>query len=288
MLPETISYSEAPQGKLPRCGEISSPHSGDETHEYWPREVDYAWQEQMVLKYAPLIKYIASRLALRLPPHISLDDLISSGITGLMDAVHKFDPAKNIKFKTYAEFRIKGAILDELRSLDWTPRSVHRKMRVIEDATWKLQKTLGRPPEPEETAEFLGLDIEQFRLIMDETKTVSFVDVESSGDTLGYSADTAEGEVSESVLDDSFLGPLNRIYFSQLKEILARGIDSLPDKDKLLLSLYYYEELTMKEIGEIMGCGESRISQLHSAAIQSLREIMREVLGKKNDNCSML
>ena len=123
--------------------------------EHWPDKVDSAWQEQMVVQYAPLIKYIASRLALRLPSHISLDDLISSGIIGLIDAIHKFDPTKNISFKTYAEFRIKGSILDELRSLDWIPRSVRKKSHVLEKAYAELERNLGRPAEPEEVCDVL-------------------------------------------------------------------------------------------------------------------------------------
>src|SRR4030066_646059 len=137
------------------------------TREYWPEQVDNSWQEQMVLQYAPLIKYIASRLALRLPSHISLDDLISSGIIGLIDAIHKFDPSKNISFKTYAEFRIKGAILDELRSLDWIPRSVRKKTHLIEDAYAKLQRSLGRPAEAEEVAEFMDLELGEFYKLLD-------------------------------------------------------------------------------------------------------------------------
>ena len=127
--------------------------------EYSAAKLDPKWQEQMVLQYAPLIKYIASRLALRLPSHISMEDLISSGIIGLIDAVQKFDPSKNINFKTYAEFRIKGAMLDELRSLDWIPRSVRKKTHLIEDAYAKLQRSLGRPAEAEEVAEFMDLEI---------------------------------------------------------------------------------------------------------------------------------
>ena len=146
--------------------------------EYSAAKLDPKWQEQMVLQYAPLIKYIASRLALRLPSHISMEDLISSGIIGLIDAVQKFDPSKNINFKTYAEFRIKGAMLDELRSLDWIPRSVRKKTHLIEDAYAKLQRSLGRPAEAEEVAEFMDLEIGEFYKLLDETKTVSVVALE--------------------------------------------------------------------------------------------------------------
>ena len=155
-----------------QCKELSSSDRG-------PRKVDPAWQEQMVLQYAPLIRYIASRLALRLPSHISQEDLISSGIIGLIDAIRKYDRSKNIDFKTYAEFRVKGAMLDELRSMDWIPRSVRKKTHLIENAYARLQKVLGRPAEAEEVAELLGMELEDFFQLLDETKCVSIVPLEN-------------------------------------------------------------------------------------------------------------
>jgi RNA polymerase sigma factor for flagellar operon FliA len=244
--------------------------------EFWPAQVDNAWQEQMVLQYAPLIKYIASRLALRLPSHISLDDLISSGIIGLIDAIHKFDPSKNISFKTYAEFRVKGAILDELRSLDWIPRSVRKKTHVIENAYSELQKTLGRPAEPEEVAEALGLQMDEFYQLLDETKSVSLVELEGVWKAISGNADVMESDLPEILLDENVRDPFMAVHFSQLQEVMVRGIEALPDKEKLLISLYYYEELTMKEIGQIMGYTESRISQLHTQAMLRLRSKLRE------------
>jgi RNA polymerase sigma factor for flagellar operon FliA len=237
--------------------------------------VDPAWQEQMVLQYAPLIKYIASRLALRLPSHISQDDLVSSGIIGLMDAIQKFDPSKNINFKTYAEFRIKGAMLDELRSLDWTPRSVRKKSHLVENAYAQLQKSLGRPAEAEEVAQLLGLDLEEFHQLLDETKAVSLVALEGrkiGGGPLGLAESDLPEILPDKTVRDSFL----EVHFAELQEVMVQAIESLPDKEKLLISLYYYEELTMKEIGEIMGYTESRISQLHTQAVYRLRHKLRE------------
>jgi RNA polymerase sigma factor FliA len=237
--------------------------------------VDPAWQEQMVLQYAPLIKYIASRLALRLPSHISQDDLMSSGIIGLMDAIQKFDPSKNINFKTYAEFRIKGAMLDELRSLDWTPRSVRKKSHLLENAYGQLQRSLGRPAEAEEVAQFLGLELEEFHQLLDETKVVSLVALEGrkmGGGSLGL----AESDLPEILQDENVRDSFLEVHFVELQETLVRAIELLPDKEKLLISLYYYEELTMKEIGEIMGYTESRISQLHTQAMYRLRHKLRE------------
>lgn len=244
--------------------------------EHWPEKVDSAWQEQMVLQYAPLIKYIASRLALRLPSHISLDDLISSGIIGLIDAIHKFDPTKNISFKTYAEFRIKGAILDELRSLDWIPRSVRKKSHVLEKAYAELERNLGRPAEPEEVCDVLGLELEEFYQLLDETKTVSLVELEGVWRSVRNGPDLPDSELPEILLDESVRDPFISLHFSELQDIMVRAIDALPDKEKLLISLYYYEELTMKEIGQIMGYTESRISQLHTQAMVRLKGRLRE------------
>jgi RNA polymerase sigma factor FliA len=240
-----------------------------------PRKADPVWQEQMVLRYAPLIKYIACRLALRLPSHISQEDLISSGIIGLIDAIQKFDLSKNINFKTYAEFRIKGAMLDELRSLDWIPRSVRKKSHLIENAYAQLQKAKGRPAEAEEVAELLGMTADEFYHLLDETKSVSLVPLDGrdpkGGCNLGGGLD-----LSENLPDDCLRDALQAVHLSELQEVVLQAIEALPDKEKLLISLYYYEELTMKEIGLIMGYTESRISQLHTQAIYRLRYKLRE------------
>ena len=255
--------------------QLAQVHSGSTT-ELWPERVDLVWQEQMVIQYAPLIKYIASRLALRLPPHISLDDLISSGIIGLIDAIHKFDPSKNISFKTYAEFRIKGAILDELRSLDWIPRSIRKKSHILEKAYAELERHLGRPAEPEEVCQALGLELEEFYQLLDETKSVSLVELEGMWKTTRTTPDFFDGEFTDVLQDETARDPFLSLHFSELQEVLVHAIDALPDKEKLLVSLYYYEELTMKEIGEIMGYTESRISQLHTQAMLRLRSKLRD------------
>jgi len=228
-------------------------------------------QEEMVLRYAPLIKYIASRLALRLPPHISLEDLISSGIIGLMDAIQKFDPRKNINFKTYAEFRIRGAMLDELRSLDWVPRSVRKKTHLLEHAYANLQKSLGRPAEAEEVARTLRMELEDYYQLLDETKVISVMALEGPRRVLAGGADLPDHDLLEVLRDDNARDAFFNVHASELQEIMVQAIESLPDKEKLLISLYYYEELTMKEIGDVMGYTESRISQLHSQAMYRLK-----------------
>ena len=246
------------------CAEI---HHGQNQHIDWPETIDAAALERLVLQYAPLIKFIASRMAMRLPSHVCLDDLISSGMIGLLDAIKKFDPKKNINFKTYAEIRIKGAILDELRSLDWIPRSIRKKSNQLEKAYIQLQKELGRPAEPEEIAQSLGLEIDDFFQLLDETKGLSILDIDSVRKNLPPISDE---QLYDILQDESARDPFISVYFAELRNILMNALECLPDKSKLLISLYYYEELTMKEIGEIMGYTESRISQMHTQAILQL------------------
>ena len=228
---------------------------------------------ELILHYAPLIRYVAGRLAMRLPPHISVDDLISSGVMGLIDAIEKFDPSKKIKFKTYAEFRIRGAMLDELRSLDWVPRSLRKKASELEKIYERLEKRLGRPAEDEEVAKELGLELDEFYALLDETKNVTFLDIEVIKRRLPDS--NFEDDLFDLIADDKEQDPFTRLNMGQVKEILKEAIKGLPEKEKLVISLYYYEELTMREIGEIMGYTESRISQMHTKAMLRLRAKLR-------------
>lgn len=248
----------------------------DYTNAYFNRDeqLDPARREELILTYAPLIKYIANRLASRLPPQVALDDLVSCGTVGLIDAINKFDPAKNVQFKTYAEFRIKGAMLDELRALDWVPRSVRRKVSELERAACELEGKLGRPPEDEETAEALGLEMKQYHQLLDETKSVTFLDI----DYLRQKApDEIEGDVGEIFAADD-KDPFTALNLGETRDLLAGAINELPEKEKLTVALYYHEELTMKEIGEVLGYTESRISQMHSKAMYRLRGKLKKAL----------
>ncbi len=228
---------------------------------------------QLILHYAPLIRYVAGRLAMRLPPHISIDDLISSGVMGLIDAIEKFDPSKKNQFKTYAEFRIRGAMLDELRSLDWVPRSLRKKASDLEKAYADLEKRLGRPAEDEEVAQALGISLDEFYQLLDQTKNVTFLDIEMIRRRLPDN--NSEEDLFDLIADNGDQDPFVRLNMSEVKEILKEAIQGLPEKEKLVVSLYYYEELTMREIGEIMGYTESRISQMHTKAILRLRAKLR-------------
>ena len=231
-------------------------------------------RNELILTYTPLIKYIAARLAARLPAQVSLDDLVSCGIIGLIDAINKFDVSKNVQFKTYAEFRVKGAMLDELRALDWVPRSVRRKTTDLEKVYADIEKQMGRPATDEEVAKTMGLALDDFYKLLDETKSVSFMDIEFLRQK---SMETSEPTLAETfAMDDR--DPFTSLNLSQIRELLASAIAGLPEKEKLTVSLYYQEELTMKEIGEVLGYTESRISQMHSKAMFRLRAKLKKSL----------
>lgn len=253
-----------------------SPKFKDYTKAYFSQseELDPAKRDELILTYTPLIKYIAARLASRLPPQVSIDDLISCGIIGLIDAINKFDLSKNVQFKTYAEFRIKGAMLDELRALDWVPRSIRRKITDLEKTYGDLEKKLGRPATDEEVAETLEMDLEEFHKLLDETKSVSFMDIE-------FLRQKSPDKLNISIIDSFSEGdkdPFAAINISQIRKLTAQAISELPEKEKLAVALYYYEELTMKEIGQVLGYTESRISQMHSKAMLRLRLKLRKAL----------
>lgn len=253
-----------------------SPKFKDYTKAYFSatEELDQEKRDELILTYTPLIKYIAIRLASRLPPQVSVDDLISCGIIGLIDAINKFDLSKNVQFKTYAEFRIKGAMLDELRALDWVPRSVRRKITDLERTYEGLEKKLGRPAADEEVAEAMGISLAEFHKLLDETKTVSFMDIDFLRQK---STDSFGGALSEAFSGDE-KDPFAAISLSQIRDLAASAISELPEKEKLTVTLYYYEELTMKEIGQVLGYTESRISQMHSKAMLRLRSKLKTAL----------
>ncbi|MBU0729195.1 MAG: FliA/WhiG family RNA polymerase sigma factor [Proteobacteria bacterium] len=254
----------------------TQPKFKDYTQTYFNQSgpMDPARREELILAYTPLIKYIAMRLAARLPNHISIDDLISCGIIGLIDAIDKFNPTKNVQFKTYAEFRIKGAMLDELRSLDWVPRSVRRKVTDLESAYSKLEKKLGRPAQDEEISKAMGISLDDFHKLLDETKAVTFVDIELLRQK---SPDTTSTSIIDCLTSNN-TDPFATINMNQVRDLLAQAISALPEKEKLTVSLYYFDELTMKEIGEVLGYTESRISQMHSKAMLRLRSKLKQHL----------
>jgi RNA polymerase sigma factor FliA len=230
-----------------------------------PEPFDRDNREQIIKDYVPLVKFVAHRVASRLPSHVELDDLINSGILGLMDAIEKFEPARNIKFKTYAELRIKGAILDGLRDLDWVPRSLRRKKKDIEGAYHALEQQMGRAATDEEVAIQLGMPLEELHKNLDDLKGV----------TLGTFVEVGEDGEGESLIsfvpDPDAEDPSQTFQATEIKAILADAMEVLPKKEKFVVQLYYFDELTMKEIGTLLNITESRVSQLHTKAMLRLR-----------------
>jgi len=229
----------------------------------YDREKEPITKEKLILKFLPFTRSIAERMSMRLPANVDADDLINAGIIGLIDAIEKFDPSKEIKFKTYAEFRIRGAILDELRSLDWLPRSLRQKTSQVEETYYKLEQELGRPASDQEMAEALELSIEEFYEILSQSRGAILFSL----DDLGDNPDNKTKNLLSLIADSEDKSPLFSIKLKELKRVVGDGINRLPEKEKLVISLYYYEELTMKEIGKVLDITESRVSQIHTKAI---------------------
>lgn len=230
-------------------------------------------REEMILKYIPYVKYIASRLLMGMPPGVEFDDLVSYGIIGLIDAIEKFDASKGIKFETYATLRIKGAIIDELRKISWIPKSAFSKLTQLNNAREKLEEKLHREPTEKELAEFLGTTVEDVRNIESYVNYISVVSL----DDIFYKSDDEDIQVKNMIENENSPQPDKVIEEEEKLFMLKKAIDMLPEKDKLVLQLYYFEKLTLKEIGKIMEITESRVSQLHSRAIIRLRENMKKL-----------
>ena len=227
-------------------------------------------RNQIINEYLPYVKRIVNRIAVHLPANIEVDDLINVGIIGLIQAIERYDPSRDNKFITYAVFRIKGAVLSELRSRDFLGRTTRRKIRDLEKAYLKLEQKLGRDVADEEVAEEMNMDLEQFYKVK-RMSSISFVSFEeigqaSRGDTGAIASSLASGDA-----DDA----LSMTTMKEIKSAIANHIDSLPEKEKLVVSLYYSDELTMKEIGRVMDITESRVSQIHAQAIIHLRGKLR-------------
>jgi RNA polymerase sigma factor FliA len=236
---------------------------------------DLAQRDEMIIDNLPLVKYIAARIAGRLPSHVEVDDLINAGILGLIDAIDKYDPTRKIKFKTYAEFRIRGAIIDELRSLDWVPRSTRQKASRLERAFAEVEQRLGRAASDVEVAEHLGMGISDFNQMLCEARGIAIISVD---ELRGEGDENFERNLLEYLADPETIQPDVKLNLDQIYQIVADAIDNLPEKERLVISLYYYDELTMKEIGEIMDITESRVSQIHTKAVVRLRSKLIHVL----------
>ncbi|HPJ95703.1 MAG TPA: FliA/WhiG family RNA polymerase sigma factor [Syntrophales bacterium] len=230
-------------------------------------------RDQLIMKYVPLVKSVVGRITARLPSHVvDREDLIHVGVIGLMSALEKYDANRNVQFETYARFRIRGAVLDEMRSRDWVPRSTRSKDNKLEAAFEKLQKKLGRSPDEEEVAEFLKMTMEEYFQLLDESRCISMI---SSEDLPGDYLDRLSRDKMLETVDHG--NPLELLKSSELREGMKKAVNQLPEKERLVLALYYYEELTMKEIGKVLNLTESRVCQLHTQAILRLRGVTRHL-----------
>lgn len=228
-------------------------------------------RDRLLLEHLGSVRYIAHRIHERLPQHVELDDLISSGVVGLIDAFNKFDHTKDVQFKSYAQFRIRGAILDSLRVLDWSPRELRRKGRAVQEAIQTITRNQRRTPTEPEIARELNVSLNEYQLLLGQLKGLEIGSLnmehndDSGEDQLAYIAGSPE--------DD----PLFRCLQGEMRQLLIDAIEELPEKERMVLTLYYYEELTMKEIGLTLGVVESRVSQIHSAAVVRLRASLQSM-----------
>lgn len=242
--------------------------SADQVTELWGSYHDDPTRmarDRLILHYSPLVKYVAGRVGVGLPQNVEQSDLVSYGIFGLIDAIEKFDPARGFKFETYAIARIKGAILDELRSIDWVPRSVRAKGRAVERAFSKLEATLKRSPTETELAAELDMTEAQLQAVLGQ---LSLTGVAALDEMLG---DRGDSTTLGDTIPDSGDGPGAILERSEMRGQLAEAIERMPEREKMVLTLYYFENLTLAQIGEVLGVTESRVSQIHTKSVLQLR-----------------
>ena len=251
---------------------------GEEIEAMWVEYKSSGSQEardKLILHYSPLVKYVAGRVAVGLPANIEQADLISYGIFGLIDAIDKYELTRGIKFETYAISRIRGAIIDELRAIDWVPRSVRFKAREVEKAYTSLENRLKRPPSDAEIADEMGVSIDELNNIYSQLSTVSLVALDELMTVEGQKGDRLS--LVETLEDTRATSPIEAFETEEMKGILTDAINRLPEREKIVITLYYYEGLTLAQIGQVLGVTESRICQMHTKAVLALRGKISEV-----------
>jgi len=248
----------------------------DDTKALWHefrKSKDRALRDRLILTYAPLVKFVAGRLGSGLPAHVDEGDLVSYGLLGLIGAIERYDPDRDVKFETYAISRIKGAIIDELRAMDWVPRSVRFKQREIEKALADLESMLKRQPTEKELAERLGMSMHELHEVITQ---ISFVSVLALDETVSVGADRGEKVSLVDTLADKGFDPSTGVESQETRGLLAAAINELSEREKIVVTLYYFEGLTLAEIGDILGVTESRVCQIHTKAVGVLRGQMTE------------
>ena len=230
---------------------------------------DQKVRERLILHYAPLVKYVAGRVGVGLPSSVEPADLTSYGMFGLIDAIEKFEPSRSIKFETYAISRIRGAIIDELRSIDWVPRSVRKKARDVQECYARLERELGRTPTDQEVAEDLDISVRSLRTIL---RKMSYSSVMALDEMLHLGGDKSERlSLGDTIEDPRAEDPVEAFEKEETRQRLASLITTLPEREKIVVTLYYYENMTLAEIGQVLGVTESRICQLHTKGVMQLR-----------------
>ena len=227
-------------------------------------------KQELIIEYTPLIRFIAKKIAIRLPANIDMEDLVSSGVIGLMDAIDKYDPTRDNKFKTYAEFRIRGSILDELRAQDWVPRSIRDKAKILEKAYSCLETELGRTPTEKEVAERLGLNLNAFHNLLNQARPVNILCI----DEISSFNNMDQKSLHNALKKDK--DPFFHLNIKSIKTSIKKCIEELPERQRIVLSLYYYEGFNLRKIGAVLGVTESRVSQLHAQAIKRLKTKLRQ------------
>jgi RNA polymerase sigma factor for flagellar operon FliA len=233
-----------------------------------------AEQERVLLEHLPVVRFLARRIHERLPQHVDIEDLVSAGVVGLLDAFAKFDPEKKVQFRSYAQFRIRGAILDSLRTLDWSPRELRRKGRAVEEAIRVLTARMGRPPHENEVAQEMDLSLDEYQQLLGDLKGLEIGTLH-----MERNEDSGEEELAY-VPGNPEEDPLFRCLRGELEDRLTDAIQNLPDRERLVMTLYYFEEMTMREIGLALGVVESRVSQVHASAVVHLRSALKDLAAK--------
>ncbi|MDT0269331.1 RNA polymerase sigma factor WhiG [Streptomyces sp. DSM 44915] len=255
----------------------TAPSALDELWRAYKSTGDERLREQLILHYSPLVKYVAGRVSVGLPPNVEQADFVSSGVFGLIDAIEKFDPSRSIKFETYAITRIRGAMIDELRALDWIPRSIRQKARAIERAYATLEASLRRTPSEAEVAREMDIPLEELHSVFSQLSLANVVALEE----LLHAGETGGDRLSlmDTLEDTAADDPVEVAEDRELRRLLARAVNTLPEREKTVVTLYYYEGLTLAEIGAVLGVTESRVSQIHTKSVLQLRAKLADVTG---------